>query len=195
EVEFPPTERHNYQSYFDFNAMAPIVQQAGLNNRGALVPVNSQQRSPENTYFHQFSPRFGFAWQATPKTVLRGGYGILWLPGGIEITGGGSNNPTASLSTALVSSIDGGVTPFARLSNPFPQGLIAPGNAQGLNSLVGQGISGFNLGQHAGYTQQWNFDVQRQFPDSFAADVAYAGSHSIGLPGTIQINQIPDSLL
>ena len=39
EVEVPPTERHNYQSYFDFHAMAPIVQQAGLNNPGALLPV------------------------------------------------------------------------------------------------------------------------------------------------------------
>ena len=195
EVEFPPTERHNYQSYFGFNALAPIVQQAGLNNPGALVPVTSQQRSPESTYFHQFGPRLGFAWQATPKTVLRGGYGILWLPGGIEITGGGSNNPTASISTALVSSLDNGVTPFARLSNPFPQGLIAPGNGQGLNSLIGQGITAYNLGQHSGYTQQWNFDVQRQITGTFVADVAYAGSHSIGLPGSIQIDQLPDQYL
>src|SRR5260370_22805215 len=123
EVELPPTERHNYQSYFNFTAIAPIVQQAGLNNPGALVPVSTRQRSPENTYFHQFGPRLGFAWQATHKTVLRGGVGILWLPGGIEITGGGSHNPTASLSTALVSSIDIRVTPFTRPSNPFPLAL------------------------------------------------------------------------
>src|SRR5260370_105654 len=46
DVELPPTERHNYQSYFDFNAVAPIVQQAGLNTPGALVPVNNRMRSP-----------------------------------------------------------------------------------------------------------------------------------------------------
>jgi len=195
EVEVPPTERYNNQVYFDFHALAPLVTQAGLTNPGALRPTDSKQRYPMNTYWHEFGPRFGFAWQVAPKMVLRGGYGIFWLPGGIEITQGSTSNPTAYISTALVSSLDNGVTPFARLSNPFPQGLIAPGNAQGLNSLIGQSVSGFNLGQHAGYTQQWNFDVQRQFSDSFAADVAYAGSHSIGLPGTIQINQIPDSLL
>jgi hypothetical protein len=192
EVEFPPTERHNNQSYFDFDAIAPIVQQAGLNTPGALIPVTSQMRSPENTYTRQFGPRFGFAWQAMPKTVLRGGYGIFWLPGGIEITGGSSNNPTSYISTALISSLDNGVTPFATLRNPFPQGLIAPGNGSGLNSLIGQGITAYNLGQHSGYTQQWNFDVQRQITDTLAADVAYAGSHSIGLPATIQIDQIPN---
>ncbi|HXJ38821.1 MAG TPA: TonB-dependent receptor, partial [Bryobacteraceae bacterium] len=195
EIEYPPTERHNYQSYFDFNAMAPLVQQAGLSTPGALVPATAKQRSPENTYYRQFGPRFGYAWQATPKTVLRGGYGILWLPGGIEITGGSSNNPTASISTALVSSLDNGVTPFARLSNPFPQGLIAPGNAQGLNSLIGQGITAYNLGQHSGYTQQWNFDIQRQITTTLAADIAYAGSHSLGLPASLQIDQLPDKYL
>jgi hypothetical protein len=195
EIEYSPTERHNYLSYFDFKALAPIVKQAGLNTPGAQVPTTNQQRSPENTYYRQFGPRFGFAWQATHTTVVRGGYGILWLPGGIEITGGGSNNPTAQLSTALVSSLDGGVTPFTRLSNPFPQGLIAPGNAAGLNSLIGQSDAAFNLGQHSGYSGQWNFDIQHQITPTFAADVAYAGSHSIDLPASLQIDQLPDQYL
>jgi hypothetical protein len=195
EIEYPPTDRYNHQAYFDYNAVAPIVQQAGLNTPGALVPVNNQTRSPSNTYYHQFGPRFGFAWQAIRNTVVRGGYGIFWLPGGIEITGASSNNPTSYISTALVSSLDNGVTPFATLSNPFPQGLIPPGNGQGLNSLIGQGITAYSRGFHSGYTQQWNFDIQRQITQSFAADVAYAGSHSLDLPVNVQIDQLPDSAL
>ena len=137
EVEIPPTERFNNQSYFNFTAVAPALQQAGLNYAGALAPTTSQVRSPMNTYMHEFGPRFGYAYQLSAKTVLRGGYGIFWLPAGIEITQGSTNNPTALTDTALVSSLDNGVTPFARLSNPFPNGLIQPGNYAGLNSLLG----------------------------------------------------------
>ncbi len=51
--------------------------------------------------------------------------------------------------------------------------------------------------QQPGYVQQWNFDIQRQLPGGFFADVAYAGSHGIHLPNTNQpiINQIPDSFI
>jgi Carboxypeptidase regulatory-like domain len=195
EVEIPPTERYNLQSYFDFGAIAPLVQQAGLNAQGALHPTDASVRSPMDTYTHEFGPRFGYAYQLAPKTVLRGGYGIFWLPGGIEITQGSTNNPTANISTAFVSSLDNGITPYDRLSNPFPNGLIQPGNAQGLNSLVGQSLTVFNRGQHSGYTQQWNFDVQQQIANGFALDIAYAGSHSIGLPQTIQIDTLPDQYL
>jgi hypothetical protein len=195
EIEIPPTDRYNNQVYFDFKAVAPTLASAGLNYAGAMHPTDSSTRSPVNTYYHQFGPRFGYAYQLREKTVLRGGYGMFWLPGGIEITQGSTNNPLAYISTALVSSLDGGVTPFARLANPFPSGLIAPGNAGGLNSLLGQGLTVYSRGLHPGYTQQWNFDVQHEIANGLALDVAYAGSHSIGLPQTIQIDQIPDQYL
>lgn len=37
---------------------------------------NGASRALYNPYYKEFMPRFGFAWQFTPKTVLRGGYGI-----------------------------------------------------------------------------------------------------------------------
>src|SRR5882724_2385168 len=196
DIELAPTERFNRQTYFDFAAVAPIVQQAGLNAQGALQFTDSKTRAPENTYWKQFGPRFGIAYQLRPKTVLRGGYGIFWLPGGLETSGTSTNNPIATIGTPFVSSLDGGVTPRDRLSNPFPNGLIPLINAsQGTNALVGQGLTVFIRGEHQGYVQQWNFDVQQELATGFAVDVAYAGSHGIGLPGTIQLNQLPDEFL
>ncbi len=196
DVELPPTERYDRQVYFNFPTVAPLVQQAGLNAPGALRFVNGSTRAPIDTYWHEYGPRFGYAYQLLSKTVLRGGYGIFWLPGGLETSGTSTNNPIATISTPFVSSLDGGVTPFNRLSNPFPNGLIPLiGSTQGANALVGQSVTVMIRGEHPGYTQQWNFDVQQQLASSLALDIAYAGSHGVGLPGTIQINQLPDQYL
>ena len=196
DIEVPSTERYNRQVYLDLGTVAPITKQAGLNSPGALQFTNNGVRTPEAVYWRQFGPRFGYAYQLTSRTVLRGGYGIFWLPGGLEISGTSTNDPVAAVSTAFVSSLDGGVTPQDRLANPFPNGLIAPvSSSVGPNTLIGQGVTAYIRGEHPGYTQQWNFDVQQQLATGLAIDLAYAGSHGIGLPQTIQIDQIPDQLL
>jgi hypothetical protein len=47
-----------------------------------------------------------------------------------------------------------------------------------------------------GYVQQWNFDIQRQLPAGFFADVAYAGSTGMHLEQySTNINQIADSFV
>jgi len=50
--------------------------------------------------------------------------------------------------------------------------------------------------QKYGYLEQYNFDIQRQLPAGFFADVAYAGSHGVHLEqSNTNINQIPDSFI
>jgi hypothetical protein len=196
DIEIGPLERYNRQVFFNFGAIAPLTQQAGLSSPGALQFTDGSTRAPENTYWHELGPRFGYAYQLGTKTVLRGGYGIFWLPAGNETSGTSSNNPIATISTPFVSSLDGGVTPKDRLSNPFPNGLVPLINSStGSNALIGQGITALIRGQHEGYVQQWNFDVQREIMSGLALDIAYAGSKGTGLPGTIQADQIPDQYL
>ena len=46
-----------------------------------------------------------------------------------------------------------------------------------------------------GYVEQWNFDIQRQLPAGFFADVAYAGSHGVHLQQySTHVDQLPDTL-
>lgn len=195
-LEFGPTERFNRQTYFDFGAVAPIVQKAGLNVPGALQFTDDKNRSTKDVYLRQWAPRFGFAYQLQPKTVVRGGYGIFWLPAGLETSGTSDRNPTSRVVTPFVSSLDNGITPQDRLSNPFPNGLLPLlGRSQGLDSLIGQSVSVFVRGEHVGYTQQWNFNIQRELGNGLALDIAYAGSKGTGLPGNIQADQLPDQYL
>ncbi|MHB1838663.1 MAG: TonB-dependent receptor [Acidobacteriaceae bacterium] len=49
------------------NASNPCLEFAGK---------NGNSRALYNSYYDEWMPRFGFAWQVKPKIVLRGGYGI-----------------------------------------------------------------------------------------------------------------------
>jgi hypothetical protein len=71
--------------------------------------------------------------------VLRGGYGILWLPGGLKISGTSTNNPVATVSTVFVSSLDGGVI---RRSGTFDGSRI--GDRSRIAHRLTFGIAGFS---------------------------------------------------
>ncbi len=82
----------------------------------------------------------------------------------------------------------------ATLSNPFPGGITPPfGRNQGLNrcarELATKRPSGNNPPP---YVQQWNLDIQRQFPGNTLIDIAYAGSKGTHLPMHDQtLDQLP----
>src|SRR5437879_9486385 len=96
----------------------------------------------------------------------------------------------------MVPTLDGGLTPNPRanLSNPFPDGIVAPpGRSQPyLNSLLGQGIQSPLPNQPYPYVQQWNLDLQRELGSGLLVDVGYAGSRGVHLPlYSMNLNQTP----
>ncbi len=191
------TERFNRLSRFDPSVVpSQAARYTGLPLLGGLEFMSGDDRSPSGTFGREFAPRFGFAYTLTPKTVIRSGYGIFWLANNLSITNGNGNNPAYSVATPFLSSIDGGVTPADRLSNPFPNGFLEPpGSAAGADTLIGQSIGNFMDGIKPGYMQQWNFDIQRQISNGLVVDVAYAGSKGSRLPHGIGLNQLPNELL
>src|SRR5205085_11098421 len=79
EMETPRTDRFNQLTNFDFGAKPPL-NAPNLNLHGVLtfVGVNGLPRTNTNFDKNNFAPRFGFAYQAAPKTVLRGGTGVFY---------------------------------------------------------------------------------------------------------------------
>jgi hypothetical protein len=84
------------------------------------------------------------------------------------------------------------LAPPGRNAAPTLSSFVAANGSPGLSPYFGYG----GEGPKYGYVEQWNFDIQRQLPAGFFADVAYAGSHGVHLQQyQTNINQIPDSFV
>ena len=141
---------------------------------------------------NNFGPRAGFALKLTNRTVLRGGYGIMYQP--TMDTGFGAATFGAvgyNASTSYTSTNNGGVTYFASLSNPYPTGFVQPtGNTLGANTLLGQSIRTRRCAiPSCPYTQQFNIGVQHQIRN-WVFNVTYVGSQSVHQFLNYQINQL-----
>jgi hypothetical protein len=196
----PWSERYDRMVVLIPDAQNPLSGPTGLNLHGKLGLVNSPDRpSRNNMDLHNLlSPRLGLAFRLTNKTVIRTGYGILWVPNDVAFNISPNNDPANAYTTPFLGTLDGSVTPFNVLSNPLPTGIIpAPGhNPNALALLYGQGPSAPLPHDPAAYAQQWNVAVQRELPGGVALDLAYAGSKGTHLPGpNQQLDQLPAQFL
>ena len=197
-LEFPITERYNRKMWLDPDVPLPISQAVGLPLRGGFRFADTDTRSPFDLFKGQFGPRFGFAWQVTPSMVIRSGYGLFWIPAAMTEVTGDTRAPAWAINTPMVTTLDGGLTPYNTLDNPYPSGLQEPpGSSQGLNTLIGQDAAANLRRYRSGYMQQWNFGIQQELMREAVLEVSYSGSAGVGLPAgfAAQQNQLPDEYL
>src|SRR5713101_834869 len=197
------TERFNRIVVFNPSETSPIGAAAGMPNlKGAYDLVSSSQHSSRSAFdaWNHVSPRLGVSYQFDKNTVIRTGYGIFYLPVDIRWNDAPHNLFINSFSTQWLARASDDVTPKNVLSNPFPtaSGGITPpfGRNQALINVQGSGNEAPVNGNPAPYAQQWNFDIQRQFPGNLLLDVAYAGSKGTHLPMHDQtLNQLAPELV
>jgi Carboxypeptidase regulatory-like domain len=212
EIEQPLTEADNrYVSGFDFTsppAIAAAAEAAYAQNPipeippsqfkvrgGLLYPDTGGPKQAWEMNAANIMPRLGFAWLATPKTSVRGGYGLFYdVLGTNRIT---VNQVGYSRDTALTPSTDNGQTFRATLANPFPDGLLEPvGSALGLMTNAGLGVSFPYVGDVRNpSTHRWSLGFQRELPWQMLVEATYVGSHSENLPVTRQLNAVPQQYL
>lgn len=177
DISGPPVERHGWSSTFNpylvnsQTGMPGVMQYAGVNGSHLFVRYDA----------NNIAPRFGFAYSADDKTVIRGGIAMIYNP--VESADIHQvTNTGLGFSSQTTFSGNGPYSAF-QLSKG-PSALIAPtGAAGGPTAYRGQSVFFQNPHAPTPYSLQWNFAVQRQLPGGWTASAAYVGNKGTHLLG------------
>jgi hypothetical protein len=187
---------NNQQNSFDAGALNPVC-----NCPGMLVWSGRNGRSEyaHNLDYNNFGPRFGFAYRATDKWVVRGGAGVVYVgaydaasPTSVRIgfsTQGNFVSPDGGRSAAFI--LKDGVPPLKKLTETD----LVPGFGAvpfGQNPVLN--VEYFEpQGRATPYLENWSFNVQRQLSANLVLEMGYLGTrgHKLVAPVTRSINQVP----
>jgi hypothetical protein len=173
-LNFPSTEEHNQAAVFNL-----ATQQLEYLGR------DGHPRAARDLHTRNLGPRVGIVARITDKTVVRTGYGLVW----IEMAGITTPFTTPVfpfLQTVSQRTLDN-ITPAFTLANgPSVAPIPLTGDAG-----LGQGVFSVDRDLGSGYVQQWNASVQRELGANLSVEAAYAGSKitRVGLPDT-NLNQL-----
>lgn len=187
EVQPGPTERYNQVTGFAFGGTNPFGGAGAFTFPG----TNGLSRHLWATNWKDFGPRAGFAYRLGDNTVLRGGYGITYLP-----TNTGYFDGTFAYGADTFSPSTNGVVYGAK-----PAGLVvgtfsqttqiipACGNAN-CPGLYGSPNPRFDAYDYKdGMAQQWNLFLERRFGTDWLISAGYSASKGSHLPfGRIPLN-------
>ena len=178
-LHFPSTEKNNQGAVFNL-----VTQQLDY------LGQDGNSRSARELHYDNVAPRIGFSFLATPKTVVRSGFGIVF------IDQSGITTPFTTPQFPFIQNVqqktqDSVNAAFALSSGPSVAPISFTPDAG-----LGQSVYTAKKTAGSGYVQQWNLAVQRQITNNMSAEIAYVGSHivHVGIPDS-NLNQLTTSQL
>jgi hypothetical protein len=173
-LNFPSTEQNDQVAIFNLDTEQ--LEYAGR---------DGQPRAARELHKLNFGPRVGIVARVTDKTVVRTGYGLVW----IEMAGITTPFTTPVfpfLQTVSQRTLDNLTPAFALAAGPSVEPIPLTPTAG-----LGQGVFSVDRDLGSGYVQQWNTSVQRELGANLAIEAAYTGSKitRVGLPDT-NVNQL-----
>jgi hypothetical protein len=225
DFEVPREEQNNQMVFWDPTAQSPLQAYAGRlssnlkangetcpacgNLFGAMTIVGTpgarygRRQAPVQK--RDFGPRFGLAYNASPKVVLRAGAGIVYQPSALQASGtsGGSGDDGFDVTTNYQPSFSNQTSlPVASLyspdpalaasaKNPFPTGYaVAQGKTasclasaacvKGIDIGTGLSTPYFDTYRNP-YSIQWNGSVQFAGPWGVKVEAGYLGNRGLFL--------------
>jgi outer membrane receptor protein involved in Fe transport len=176
------TEAHDRLSNFDPAAINPIT-----GTPGAIVYRSSGSPYLQHNHDLLFAPRVGFAYSLPANTVLRGSYGIFFIPNGAQ-QGFNSNVPGYNISQDITATNG---APVFQLSDGPPAYTIPTAANRNGGIANGTSITWWPYSAPQPYIQEWQFDVQKQLGVETTFEIAYVGSKGTHLLFPRDMNQVP----
>jgi hypothetical protein len=171
---WPAGTPHFPAGYSNYNPTNNTLELAGVGRVPNNLGIEGKWAS--------FAPRFGAAYRLNEKTVVRGGYGISYLPrvtAQFNFPVKQANTFTAPNSFSAAGSLATGI--------PAPDVVQIPANGV-LPAPLSQNYSITPQDLFHGYVQSWNIALQRALPGNFALEVAYIGNHGVNVRASREIN-------
>jgi hypothetical protein len=168
-LNFPSTERHDQGAVFNLQTQ--------------VLDFPHTARELECC---DFGPRVGLAYRIGDSWVVRSGYGMIFFEqSGITTP---FTIPQFPFVQTLGQQSQDNVNAAFGLSNGPTVQVTAPNP----NSGLGQGVFGVDRNNGSGYSQQWNFTVQKTIGTNWNVELSYLGSKNtrLGIPDA-NINQLP----
>jgi trimeric autotransporter adhesin len=194
-----PTERYNRMSAIDLTAKNPY----GTLGAYAFPGHNGYSRNMWDTHYRDFGPRVGFGYKLANRFVVRGGYGLSFLPTNTGYFDGPALYGTDTYSAYTVSDVYGpnpagvAIAPYYQV-NRVVQGVGADPT---LPSLYG-GAQNPRFDRHNfldGRAQQWNLFLETHLGRDWQISTGYSASKGDHLPfAKFPANNsqlLPDSVL
>ncbi|HVJ05830.1 MAG TPA: TonB-dependent receptor [Candidatus Saccharimonadales bacterium] len=170
------------------------------NDQGAVFNLQTQQldylgqngfpHSARELHYGNIAPRIGLAYLLTPKTVVRSGYGIVF------IDQSGITTPFTTPQFPFIQNVQQKTQDSVNAAFTLSQGPTVAPIAQTPNAGLGQSVYTANRSAGSGYVQQWNLAIQQQVTNNLSIEVAYVGSHivRVGIPDS-NLNQLTEQQL
>jgi hypothetical protein len=172
-----PSERWNRFSAFDATKMNPF----GSQGVTAFPGTDGYSRNLWNTHWRDFGPRFGVAYRLRDTLVVRGGYGITYMPMNTGYFDGTYNYGSISFGN-FTGELPYGPTPAGVVTCTFHDASCSPilqgvGSNTSAPQLYGTGPNVFPRNFLNARVQQWNVFVEKSLHSDWLFSIGYAATH------------------
>jgi outer membrane receptor protein involved in Fe transport len=163
------------------NLGAPFLSTLAQDNITLKYVSNPRLASGQNM---NFAPRIGLAYLASPKTVVRAGYGIFY--GGLQNEGNtnlGTNFPWSNSAYLYPPScVSGNCPSLASQGITLENGLVAKTGVGLQNFVSNPGLHGVDGNIKTPYTIGYNLAVEQLLSNNLAATLTYVGNVARHIP-------------